>query len=85
MAWPSAVGVFSWPDCGDRDLILGQYEPHRINMEDDYALSVHGEGTRTRYVEIEVRNDLIVAEQDRKRITGVLVRVFHDASRTLDE
>lgn len=54
-------------------------------MEDDYALSVHGGGTRTRYVEIEVRNDLIVAEQDRKRITGVLVRVFHDASRTLDE
>jgi predicted N-formylglutamate amidohydrolase len=92
---PWTLGVISGPDCRlgnpilqrfrqEPDLIVGQNEPYRISMEDDYTLPVHGEGTGTPYVEIEVRNDLIAAEEDRKRIASVLVRGLHDAWRDLD-
>ncbi len=95
-ARPWTLGVISGPDCRladpifrrlrqEPDLIVGQNEPYRINMEDDYTLPVNGEGTGTRYVEIEVRNDVIAAEEDRKRIANMLVRGFLDAWRALDE
>jgi predicted N-formylglutamate amidohydrolase len=95
-ARPWTLGVISGPDCRlanpilhrfrqEPDLIVGQNEPYRISMQDDYTLPVHGEGTATRYVEIEVRNDLIAAEEGRKRIARVLVRGFHYTLRALDE
>jgi predicted N-formylglutamate amidohydrolase len=95
-ARPWTLGVISGQDCRlanpilrrfrqEPGLIVGQNEPYRISMEDDCTLPVHGEGTGTRHVEIEVRNDLIAAEEDGKRIASVLVRGFHDAWRALDE
>jgi predicted N-formylglutamate amidohydrolase len=95
-ARPWTLGVISAPDCRlanpilhrfrqEPDLIVGQNEPYRISMEDDYTLPVHGEGFGTRYVEIEVRNDLIAAEKGRKRIARVVVRGFHHVTRAFEE
>jgi predicted N-formylglutamate amidohydrolase len=44
----------------ETDLCVGKNKPYEVNMEMDYTIPIHAEGRDLPYVEIEIRQDLIV-------------------------
>jgi predicted N-formylglutamate amidohydrolase len=60
----------------DPKLVVGDNEPYRIDLEEDYTVPVHGDARGIPAVLIEVRNDLLAGVVDIQkwavRIAGVL-------------
>jgi len=64
------------------DLVVGDNQPYAISDDSDYAANVHAEGRGLAYVEIEIRQDLIVdaARQAAwaQRLARLLPPLLHD-------
>ena len=57
-------------------LNVGVNEPYKVDEESDYAVPVHGEQRGIPVVEIEIRQDLIVAVEDQKKWATLLAPVL---------
>ena len=51
---------------GERDLTVGDNEPYTVDDETDYTIPVHGEQRGIPHVAIEIRQDLIGAEDGQR-------------------
>ena len=60
----------------EADLCVGRNKPYEVNMEMDYTIPVHAEGRGLPYVEIEIRQDLIVDAAGQRKWADLLSRVL---------
>jgi len=65
----------------DTTLCIGDNQPWPVNETDDYTIPVHGDGRNLPYVMIEIRQDLISAEDAQNLWAKKLVIVFERAAK----
>ena len=76
---PWEIGVMTGPDTRFSSHVhavlqertrwtIGWNEPYEVDMSNDYTVPVHGEGLGIPYVELELRQDLLVDEGTRGRL-----------------
>jgi predicted N-formylglutamate amidohydrolase len=63
----------------EQDLLVGDNEPYFVSDETDYTVPHHAEARGLPYVEIEIRQDLILDEQGQSEWAGRIVRALQDA------
>ena len=84
LARPWHVGLLHGPDdrafsdivykqiSGDGDLQVGDNEPYKTDMDDDYTIPIHGVARGIVNVELEIRQDLITGEAGQEEWAGRL-------------
>jgi len=65
--------------------VVAENEPYRVSDETDYGVPVHAEARGLDYLEIEIRQDLIVDEAGQAEWAGILARLLPLAAETLGE
>jgi predicted N-formylglutamate amidohydrolase len=61
------------------DLVVGENEPYSVSETTDYTIPIHAERRGLPHVELEIRQDLIAAEEGQREWAGRLVRVLSAA------
>lgn len=56
-------------------LVVGENEPYRIENTGDYTIPVHGDGRRIPVVLVEIRQDLICADDGQEQWAEILARL----------
>lgn len=64
----------------DPELVIGANEPYTVDMVHDYSIPVHGEDRGLDYLEIELRQDLLVEEAAQHAWAERLARVLDRAA-----
>ena len=62
------------------DLVVGDNEPYQATDESDYAIPIHGEQRGLAHVGIEIRQDLIEAEDGQRAWADRLARILPQAA-----
>jgi predicted N-formylglutamate amidohydrolase len=65
----------------ERDLVVGDNEPYFLSDETDYTVPHHAEARGVPYVEIEIRQDLILDERGQAEWARRIVRALQDAEK----
>jgi predicted N-formylglutamate amidohydrolase len=63
----------------EQDLVVGDNEPYFVSDETDYTVPHHAEARGLPYVEIEIRQDLILDEEGQSQWARRIVRALQDA------
>jgi predicted N-formylglutamate amidohydrolase len=63
----------------EQDLVVGDNEPYFVSDETDYTVPHHAEARGLPYVEIEIRQDLILDVQGQAQWARRIVRALQDA------
>jgi predicted N-formylglutamate amidohydrolase len=66
----------------EQDLVVGDNEPYFLSDETDYTVPHHAEQRGLPYVEIEIRQDLILDERGQSVWARRIVRALQDAENT---
>ncbi|MCH4090486.1 N-formylglutamate amidohydrolase [Acetobacter sp.] len=69
----------------EEGLTVGDNEPYELTDTSDYTVPVHGERRRIPHVEIEIRQDLITAENGQQEWAERLARILPEAIRRYHE
>jgi predicted N-formylglutamate amidohydrolase len=67
----------------EEGLIVGDNEPYSVSDASDYAIPVHGEKRGLPHVELEIRQDLIAAEEGQRKWAALLARLLPQAHERL--
>jgi predicted N-formylglutamate amidohydrolase len=65
----------------EQDLMVGDNEPYFVSDETDYTVPHHAEARGLPYVEIEIRQDLILDEGGQSQWARRIVRALQDAEK----
>jgi predicted N-formylglutamate amidohydrolase len=66
---------------GEAELVIGDNQPYFLSDETDYTIPRHGEQRGLPYVEIEIRQDLLLDETGQREWAMRITRVLQDAER----
>jgi predicted N-formylglutamate amidohydrolase len=66
----------------ESDLVVGDNEPYFVTDETDYTVPHHAEQRGLPYVEIEIRQDLILDERGQSEWARRIIRALQDAEKT---
>ena len=66
---------------GEAELVIGDNQPYFLSDETDYTIPRHGEQRGLAYVEIEIRQDLLLDETGQREWAMRITRVLQDAER----
>lgn len=68
---------------GEAGLVVGDNEPYSVTDDSDYTIPVHGERRGLHHVAIEIRQDLIGADEGQRIWAATLARLLPEAYRKL--
>jgi predicted N-formylglutamate amidohydrolase len=67
----------------EADLVVGDNEPYDVNDATDYTIPVHGERRGLHHLAIEIRQDLIAAEEGQRAWAARFARLLPQAYQEL--